>query len=134
MTMSDLIKQGIVRKTSPNNARAQSLLEMSAQTMKVILTLDLNEQNTSIIFRELYECLRQALEAIGYKNGYKFENHESIKIFASEILQNNELAIDFDRYRKIRNGINYYGDKVAVETAKKAAENIPKYFKEISDK
>ena len=134
MTMSDLIKQGIVRKTPLNNARAQSLLEMSAQTMKVILALDLNEQNASVIFRELYECLRSTLEAIGYKKGYKFENHESIKFFASEILQNNALAKDFDRYRKIRNGINYYGDKVAIETAKKIVEDIPKYIEEISVK
>ena len=100
--------------------------------MRVILKIELTNESSEIIFRELYECLRQAIEAIGYRRGYKFENHESIKSFVFEMLGNKSLANDFDRYRKIRHGINYYGETVSVETTAKAIEDIPRYIKEIS--
>ncbi|MFH1511456.1 MAG: hypothetical protein ABIF10_07225, partial [Candidatus Woesearchaeota archaeon] len=95
--------------------------------------LKLDSSNASVIFRELYECLRQAMEAVGYRKGYKFENHESLRVFAEEILQNSQLAKDFDRYRRIKNGINYYGDSVSVETTAKAILDMQKYIQEISN-
>jgi hypothetical protein len=131
MSMKDLILQGLVREIPPNNARAKSLHEMSLQTLKVMLQLGITKENSSIIFRELYECLRQEIEAVGYRKGLKFENHESLKVFLEEVLANKPLANDFDRYRKIRNGINYYGDKVSVETAVQAAKDISRYIKEL---
>lgn len=131
MPMSDLIMQGLVREIPPNNARAKSLHEMSAQTLKVMLQLTLTKENASMVFRELYECLRQEIEAVGYRKGFKFENHESLKVFLEEVLVNKPLANDFDRYRKIRNGINYYGDKVSMETAVQAAKDISRYVKEL---
>lgn len=134
MSMKELIDMGLVRVIPPNNARAKSLILMSEQSIKVMLQLKLDDKNASVIFRELYECLRQTIEALGYKKGYKFENHESLKTFVDEILLNPHLAKDFDRYRKIRNGINYYGDRVSTETAAAAIGDIPKYIKQISEK
>ena len=133
MTMKELIQQGLVREIPPNNSRAKSLMLMSGQTMDAVIKLDLSGENSSIIFRELYECLRQAIEAIGYKKGLKFENHESLKTFIGEVLNNKVLASDFDRFRKIRNGINYYGDTVSLETAAQAIKDIPKYVRELLD-
>jgi hypothetical protein len=132
MSLPDLIREGIVKEIPQNNARAKSLLAQSAQTMSFILKLGLTDQTAIVIFRELYESLRQAIEAIGYRKGYKFENHESLQVFILEVLDNKSLANDFNRYRKIRNGINYYGDVVSVETTAKAIEDIPRYIKEIS--
>jgi len=133
MSMRDLIEQGLVREIPPNAARAKALVEMSKQAMSVMLKLELSPQNANVIFRELYECLRQAVEAIGYLKGFKFENHESLRAFIEETLQNSQLARDFDRYRKIRNGINYYGELVSVETTAQAMKDIPRYIREISE-
>ncbi|MFH1510583.1 MAG: hypothetical protein ABIF10_02740, partial [Candidatus Woesearchaeota archaeon] len=83
--MKELIEQGIVRIVPPNNSRAKSLVLMSGQSLKFIIKLKLDSSNASVIFRELYECLRQAMEAVGYRKGYKFENHESLRVFAEEI-------------------------------------------------
>lgn len=134
MSMKTLIEQGVVRQIPPNNARAKSLLIMSRQSLDVIMKMDLTSENSSIIFRELYECLRQVIEAIGYTRGYKFENHESIRAFIEEVLANKSLANNFDRYRKIRNGINYYGDIVPLETAAQAVKDIPRYIKDLTGK
>jgi len=40
-------------------------------------------------------------------------------------------AREFDRLRKIRNGINYYGDNVTIETAKKALKDVPEMIEHI---
>ena len=37
----------------------------------------------------------------------------------------------FDRYRRLRNGINYYGEDIDIETVKEAIIEIPKLIKEL---
>ncbi|MGM5483170.1 MAG: hypothetical protein ACQESF_06925 [Nanobdellota archaeon] len=51
----------------------------------------------------------------------------------SEVLGLSSIAKKFDRFRKIRNGINYYGDSVSVETAKDALEAIPQMIAQIKE-
>ena len=83
-------------------------------------------QNTSkTILREFYEGLREYCEAIGYLKGYKFLDHGSIGFFLRDILKEQSLFKKFDRYRKLRNGINYYGNDIDLETVKEAASEIP---------
>ncbi|MEK6871402.1 MAG: hypothetical protein AABX16_00695 [Nanoarchaeota archaeon] len=58
-------------------------------------------------------------------------SHESITHFISDVLHEQSLAIHFDRLRKIRNGINYYGESVEPETVMEALQEIPKIKKTI---
>ena len=76
--------------------------------------------------------MREYCEAIGYLNGYKFLDHESIGFFLRDRLKEGVVFNKFDRYRKLRNGINYYGDDVEIETVKEAISEIPKMVKELS--
>lgn len=64
--------------------------------------------------------------------GYKFISHEAIIYFIDEILAERKISLKFDKYRKIRNGINYYGDDVAPETVKEALKEIPEIVKALS--
>ena len=81
--------------------------------------------------REFYEGLREYCEAIGYLDGYKFLDHESIGFFIRDILKEQSLFKKFDRYRKLRNGINYYGEDIDIETLKEAITEIPEMIKEL---
>ncbi|MBU0471065.1 MAG: hypothetical protein KKF65_00445 [Nanoarchaeota archaeon] len=65
----------------------------------------------------LYDALREYLECIALENGFKIYNHECYTPFLNEILNKPGEAETFDRLRKIRNGINYYGRKVNNEEA-----------------
>ncbi|MBS3056871.1 MAG: hypothetical protein J4473_05565 [Candidatus Aenigmarchaeota archaeon] len=47
----------------------------------------------------------------------------------SKVLEERTASLKFDKYRKIRNSINYYGDDVAPETVKKALKEIPEIIK-----
>ncbi|MBI2106105.1 hypothetical protein HYT56_04690 [Candidatus Woesearchaeota archaeon] len=125
------LKEGKIKKINKDNLRANNLKKSSKQAIETSKIISLNENTCKTIFRELYEGLREYCEALGYIKGYKFLDHISITYFLDEILNEKEISKKFDRYRKIRNGINYYGEDVDIETVKEALKEIPKIIKEL---
>jgi len=109
----------------PNTERAKNILTSSKQAIETAKIIPFRKQTLKTIFRELYEGLREYCEAIGYLKGYKFLDHESISYFITEILREETLANQFDRYRKLRNKINYYGEEINAETVQEAITQIP---------
>ena len=67
-----------------------------------------------------YDVLRSILEAVSAIKEYKIYSHEAYVYFLQEIGEE-LLAIKFDRFRRIRNSINYYGKDISIEETK---ENI----------
>ena len=106
-------------------------MKSSKQAVDTSKLIPLNENTCKTIFRELYEGLREYCEALGYLHGYKFFDHLSITYFLKEIINKGEIAKKFDRLRKIRNGINYYGEDLNLETVEEASKEIPKIIKEL---
>ena len=124
MNFENLIREGIVKKVPIDLIRSKSLVKSSAQAFNTAKIIPFNEETLKTIFRELYESLREYCEALGYIKGYKFSNHESIAYFLDEILNEKEISLKFDRYRKLRNGINYYGNTIEMESVKHALIEI----------
>ena len=125
MNFDNLIKEGFVKKVPIDLLRAKSLIKSSEQALNTAKSISIKEETVKTIFRELYESLREYCEALGYIKGYKFLNHESITDFLSEIIKEKEISLRFDRLRKLRNGINYYGNTIDIQTAKEALLEIP---------
>jgi len=125
------LKSGKVKKVVSNKIRASSLFKSSIQAIETAKRIPLTASTSKTIIRELYEGLREYCEAIGYLNGYKFLDHESIGFFLRDVLREQSLFKKFDRYRKLRNGINYYGNDIEVETVREAVSEIPKLIKEL---
>ena len=118
-----------IKKINKDIIRSRSLKEMSNSSLKIIKLIKLNEETTTIIFREIYEGLRQNLESIGYLKGFQFRSHEAITFFLKKILKEEKISLIFDRYRKLRNKLNYYGKPIQKETVKEAIIEIPKIIK-----
>ena len=72
----------------------------------------------------LYDALREYLECLAIKNGYKIYNHECYTAFLREILGLSKEADIFDRLRKTRNSINYYGKMLTKEEADEVIKNL----------
>ncbi len=119
------------RKVQINTIRTKSLIISSEEAIKNAKEISLSEGKQKTILRELYEGLRQFCEAIGYLKGYQFFDHESITFFLNDILKEQTISTKFDRYRKLRNGINYYGNELSLITAKEALMEIPKIINEL---
>lgn len=131
MNFAACISEGMVKKVPVNKIRAGSMLKSANQAITTAKIIPLNDDTKKTIIRELYEGLREHCEAIGYIKGYKFNNHESIGYFIKDELSEQRIRNKFDRYRKFRNGINYYGDDIDMETVKEALKEIPLIMKEL---
>ena len=131
MNFENCLIEGKAKKIMPNKIRASSLFRSSTQAIETAKVIQLNPNTLKSILRELYEGLREYCEAIGYLKGYKFLDHESIGYFLRDILKEQPVSMKFDRYRRLRNGINYYGEDINTETVKEAIIEIPKLVKEL---
>ena len=72
----------------------------------------------------LYDALRELLECKALENGYKIYNHECYSAFLKEILDFSNEADLFDKLRKIRNGINYYGRMLDKDESDKVIKDL----------
>ncbi len=79
----------------------------------------------------LYDALREYLESLALENGYKIYNHECYVAFLRENLNKPREAEEFDKLRKIRNAINYYGRKVSKEEADEIIKNLLRLIEKI---
>lgn len=127
------LDKGKSKKVMPNKIRAESIFKSSSHTIETAKIIPLNAGTLKTVLRELYEGLREYCEAIGYLYGYKFLDHESISYFLRDILKTQSIYRKFDRYRKLRNGINYYGEDIDLETVKEAILEIPGIINELEE-
>ena len=132
MNFNDFIDNKKVRKSEPDTPLAKSLIVMSENHIDTIKPIEVTDKTASIIMSDYYEALREINEAICAIKGYKVYSHEAFTYFLKE--NNEDLVADkFDRFRKIRNSIHYYGkqaNKDSVKEDKKEIEKIIKYLKE----
>ncbi len=107
-----------VKKVKEDKFLVQSLLKSSHKKLISNKRLFLDETTSSTKVSILYESLREILEALAIKKGFKIYNHECFCSFLKEICNEPNFSRDFDKFRKIRNRINYYGEEVSVNEAK----------------
>ncbi|MBI3051170.1 hypothetical protein HYY74_01810 [Candidatus Woesearchaeota archaeon] len=104
--------KNLVKEVSPDNNLIQSLIKSSAKKEHSFKLLILDENTASSKVSLAYDSLRELLEAIALLKGYKIYNHECYASFIKEELNQSQLGEDFDKFRKARNAINYYGKDI----------------------
>ena len=136
MNFQDFIKSGEVRRAEIDKVLAKSILNTSKSDLLFFNNLKINENSARKIVSNCYDILRSVLEAISALDGYKIYSHEAFTYFLQE-LGENDISLKFDRLRKIRNNITYYGKSISTEEAKDIISEIktlinslkPKYLK-----
>mgnify|MGYP001601626531 CR=1 FL=1 len=101
-----------------------SLINTSKNKLQSSELLTLNETTASSKLSLAYDSLRELLEAIALKNGYKIYNHECYTAFLKEILNESAKGDLFDQIRKARNSVNYYGKEISLEECQKLINQI----------
>ena len=133
MKFKDFIKQGQARTASKDKSLAKALIQNAKRDIGFLDSLKINEQSSRKLMTNYYDVLRSIIEAISSLDGYKIYSHEAFTYFLKE--KNEEiLSIKFDRFRKIRNSINYYGEDIPVEETKENIREIKKMIKILYDK
>lgn len=140
MKFEDFITEGKVKRAAKDIAMAKALLRNALDELKYIDDLEVSDASASILMRNYYDILRRILEAIASLEGYMIYSHEAFTYFLRERGEG-IISAKFDRFRKIRNGISYYGQTISAEEAGANVEEmknmintlIEKYLKSLAN-
>lgn len=75
-SIEEKLKYKDLIKKSPDKPQAKSLIESSENNANEILKINLSESNSQIIFRKIYESIRQLGDACWNIPSYVLQNHE----------------------------------------------------------
>ena len=133
MKFEDFIKEGKVRKATPDRFMAESIIKNTLEDLKFLEQTKLTELSKRKLVTNYYDSLRSLLEAVSLLKGYKIYSHEAFFFLLKEKGEN-QIAQKFDRFRKIRNGLNYYGKSIQLNEAKEIIEELKRVINEIKQK
>lgn len=133
MNFEDFIKKGLVKRTSKDIALIKSLIIFSEKDYEFLKKVKIDELSARNVMTGYYDILRSILEAISSLEGYKIYSHEAFTEFLK--LKNEPIASQkFDRLRKIRNGIRYYGKSIKPEEVRENTSEIIELVKHLKAK
>ncbi|MFW6025206.1 MAG: hypothetical protein ACOCRX_02580 [Candidatus Woesearchaeota archaeon] len=134
-SFQEFVDEGKVKVGSSDPATSISLMKQARIRLKDLLSLSINEETAPLRFESAYECLKEAIHSFMSLDGYKPYSHEAIFSYAydKKLLTESEV-MRADRYRKIRNDINYRGETVSLKRAKKSIEFSKKIIKRLQKK
>ncbi|MBI4143472.1 hypothetical protein HY487_01155 [Candidatus Woesearchaeota archaeon] len=128
------MKKRLVKRISIDNNLIKSLILSSAKKSKSQKRLELDDETAGSKVSLAYDALRELLEALAISKGYKIYNHECYTAFFKQVMNESELGDRFDKFRKIRNDINYYGKDISAAEAKPLIEDMAGYIEELKGK
>jgi len=112
MDWDECRKRGLVKEVRPDSALISSLTKSSAKKLESERLLPLNATTAASKITLAYDAVRELMEAVALKQGYKIYNHECYCALFKEVLERSGLGDEFDSFRRIRNAVNYYGKDV----------------------
>jgi len=131
MDWRECIKQRIVKEVKKDKNLIASTREIAEIKIESVGVLPDIYYISKISL--LYDALREYLESVSLEKGYKIYNHECYSAFLKEILNLPNEADLFDKLRRIRNGINYYGRKVREDEAAQVISDLNSLIKRIKE-
>ncbi|MBI2129938.1 hypothetical protein HYU07_06940 [Candidatus Woesearchaeota archaeon] len=137
------LKTGIIRIRQKDNEKIKSMINSAEINAKVAKTIQLDENSATLIFREIYESIRQLGDAEWWLLGYEPSNHEiSLEALKEMDIKEKIKLNSLDRFKKTRHDINYRGFRSTTSQAEeildfwnKCGEEIVKVLrKELGEK
>lgn len=118
-----LLKEASLRIRSVDKGKIESMIDSALRNSKIVLSMSLNENSATVIFREIYESLRQLGDAYLWSLGYEPRDHDvSLEALMSLEIKDKVKLNFIDRFKTIRNDANYRGFMVSLSQAKEIIE------------
>ena len=115
--------------------RIRSMINSSSINAKVAKEIKLNEETATLIFRELYESIRQLGDAKWWLLGYEPANHEvSLEILKEFGIKDKLKLNSLDRFKRIRHDINFEALELQLPKRRKfliSGTNVEKKYSEL---
>jgi hypothetical protein len=123
MDLNECKRKGYIRKTKANTSLIKSLIEISNLKEKTVKSVNIDEENVSAFLPMAYDSVRGLLEAFCVLYEFKVTSHVCLGELMNELMDDFDYN-DFDRFRYIRNSINYYGEKIGFEEGNEIIKKI----------
>tara|TARA_Y100000310_G_C20699965_1_gene828830 strand:+ start:5100 stop:5516 length:417 start_codon:yes stop_codon:yes gene_type:complete len=123
MDLDECKRKGFIKPTRKNISLVNSLVEVSELKMETVNKAVIDEKSITAYVPMAYDALREVLEALCILKGYKITNHICIGSFLKSLFSDFDL-VSFDRFRYVRNGINYYGKKIGLDEGNEIIKSI----------
>ena len=133
MKFEDFIKSGHVKKAVKDIQLAKSLVETAEQDLEFLGSIALSSISSRKIVSNYYDVLRSLLEADASLSGFKVYSHEAFTYYLKENQEENSSS-KFERLRKIRNAINYYGKSISMEEAEDTVNELKNFIEQIKSR
>jgi hypothetical protein len=133
MNFEFFVKKGLVRAAKKEIPFIKSIIKNADTDLLLLKRLEIDEISSRTVMIRYYDILRVILEAISANKGYKIYSHEAFTYLLQEIGEE-IISIKFDRFRKIRNGLMYYGKNILPAETKENSEEILKIINYLKKK
>lgn len=106
-----------VKRQRQELPKAKSLVMQADQRVKFIASIPKTAENANYIVENVYDVIRELLEAKLAIDGFKSYSHEAAVAYM-QVLGFSEFEVKFtNELRKIRHGIKYKGENTSLEYA-----------------
>ena len=129
------LHKGEVKKQQPDKNLSKATFKDSLERLELAKYL-LQKSKPKYILENAYEAMREAADSLLYSEGFKSFSHEASIVYHLKKGFNEQDVMEFDRFRKIRNGIKYYGRdcdesdaKLAIQLAEKIIDKVKRILK-----
>jgi len=134
-TIQQFVILGNLRLRQFDPQKVKSMIESSEINVEVAKDIPLNDKSATLVFREIYESIRQLGEAKWWIEGYEPQGPGSHTIsldILKEISIKEKIKFNhLERFRNIRHDANYRGFRVTIFQAKEIIDFWDKCGKEI---
>lgn len=126
------LKSGILRNRQKDTEKIISMIDSAEVNAIVAKSIKVNEDSATLVFREIYESIRQIGDAKWWFLGYEPTNHEiSLEILKEFDITEKVKLNSLDRFKKTRHDVNYRGFRATVSQAEEILNFWDKCIKEI---
>jgi uncharacterized protein (UPF0332 family) len=128
------VKNNLVKKTTINFDVVNALLKRAELRLKLNSKKQFTDEESSIVFEQIYESVREATQALLQKQGFKPFSHEALVAFMIKNKFEPSIVNTFNKYRILRNKSVYEAVEISENKCQEAIEFAKKFIPKIKER
>ena len=123
-TWEDCLSNYSAISTTPDLHKAKALMDTADSRTEAMSKIPTNSGYLSIVFENYYSSSMEYVQALAIVHGLKITNHVCLGYFLRDVLTKKKLFRIFDKCRRDRNSIVYYGKQLPHDIPRLRIESL----------